>query len=120
MQGTSWLLAVDKLLSPKVFLFFSEMNSTLAKGGLMIIPKQVTWLWIHRSDLTFGWILWSMHENLTTLLKKIKGSDVLDVDREIIFQEQDNTDYFLFISSFSLYSIKFQNRQNNLFFTKDV
>ena len=52
--------------------------------------------------------------------KKNKGSDILDFDRKIIFSEQDNANYFLLISSFSLNTVKFQNRQNNLFFTKDV
>ena len=55
-----------------------------------------------------------------TLLKKIKGSDVLDLDCTIIFSEQDHANQFLLISSFSLKTVKFQNRQNNLFFTKDV
>ena len=57
---------------------------------------------------------------LTTLLKKIKGSDVLDFDCTIFFSEQDNANHFLLISSFSLKTVKFRNRQNNLFFTKDV
>ena len=55
-----------------------------------------------------------------TLLKKIKGSDVLHFDCKIIFPEQDNANHFLLISSFSLTTVNFQNRQNNLFCTKDV
>ena len=55
-----------------------------------------------------------------TLLKKIKGLDVVHVDRKIIHSEQDNASYFLLISSFSHNSVKFQKGQNNLFFTKDV
>ena len=38
----------------------------------------------------------------------------------IIFSEHDNSNHFLLISSFTLNSVKFQNGQNNLFFTKDV
>ena len=38
----------------------------------------------------------------------------------MIFSEQENANYFLLISSSSLNTVKFQNRQNNLFFTKDV
>ena len=45
-----------------------------------------------------------------TLLKKIKGSDVLDFDCKILFSEQDNANYFLLIISFSLNTVKFQNR----------
>ena len=52
--------------------------------------------------------------------KKIKGAVALDFDCTIIFPEQDNAYHFLLISSFSLYTGKFQNRRNNLFFTKDV
>ena len=33
------------------------------------------------------------------LLKKMKGSDVLDFNCNLIFLEQDNTNYFLLISS---------------------
>ena len=55
-----------------------------------------------------------------TLLKKIKGVDVVDFDSTIVFSEQDNANHFLLISLFSLTSVKFQNRQNNLFFTKHV
>ena len=58
-------------------------------------------------------------KNINTLLKKIKGSDVLEFYcMMIFFSEQDNANYFLLISSFSINTVKFQNRQNNLFFTK--
>ena len=55
-----------------------------------------------------------------TLLKKIKALDVLDFYCTIIFPEQDNANHFLLISSFSFNTVKFQNRQNNFFFTRDV
>ena len=43
--------------------------------------------------------------------KNIKESDVLDLDCTIFFLEQDNANHFLLISSFSLNTVKFQNRQ---------
>ena len=51
-------------------------------------------------------------------LKKNKGKDVPDFDCMMIFSEQDNANYFLLISLYSLNTGKFQNRQNNLFLTK--
>ena len=57
---------------------------------------------------------------LNTLLKNIKGSDVLDFDSRLLFSEQDSANHFLLISSFGLNTVKFQNRQNNLYFTKVV
>ena len=39
---------------------------------------------------------------------------------QYFFSEQDNANHFLLISSFSLNTVKNQNRQNNLFFMKDV
>ena len=59
-------------------------------------------------------------ELITYTAKKNKGADVLDFDCTIIIPEQNNAIYFLLISSLSLNTVKFQNRQNNLFFTKDV
>ena len=59
-------------------------------------------------------------KTVTTLLKKIKGSDVLDFDCTIFFSEQKNENHFLLVSLSSLNTVKFQNRQNTLFFTKDV
>ena len=50
--------------------------------------------------------------------KKIKGSDVLDLGHKVFFSEQDNANYFLLLSSFSLNTVKFQNWQNNLFYSK--
>ena len=58
---------------------------------------------------------------LDTLLEKVKGSIVFDCDRKKIFcSEQENANYFLLRNSFILNALKFQNRQNNAFFTKDV
>ena len=40
--------------------------------------------------------------------KETYGSDVLDFDHKVIFLGQDNVNYFLLISSFSLNNLKFQ------------
>ena len=46
------------------------------------------------------------------MLKKINGSDVLKLDCWIIFSKQNNANYLLLISSYSLNTVTFQNRQN--------
>ena len=62
----------------------------------------------------------TIHIHILKKKKKNKGADVLDFDCTIFFPKQDNANHFLLISSSSRNTVKFQNRQNDLFFTKDV